>query len=285
MVFKSLPNVEVDPLAFLRPFPLLPSTPFQAHWHEIVISTVFYFIAQTVSPGVCTYIFGKAYTNLDKKTKINFDIHAVSMVQCVISMVLFILCSGNDFLQNRVNDPEGSVFGYGPFLGCMAALSIGYFVWDLFVCATHFKLFGFGFLLHGFAALYVFSSALTPFCLPWAPAFLAFELSTPFVNLNWFATRLPPGTISDKVVVINGLALLITFFSVRIVWGFYAAFSVAYDIWRVRAQAPPFLAFTVLFLNASLDSLNVVWFLKMFKIAKKKIQQKNKTSIPALKAA
>lgn len=228
---------------------------------------------------------GKAYTDLDRKTKINFDIHMVSMVQCVVSVVLLVLGSNNYWFRNRLVDPEGSIFGYTPYLGFVAAITIGYFVWDLFVCIRYFKLFGFSFLFHGAAALYVFVCSLRPYCLPWAPAFLLFELSTPFVNVNWFATRLPAGTISDTVVMINGLLLLATFFFVRIIWGFYAAGLVAYDMYRVFDQAPIFLPLSILALNVSLDSLNVVWFLKMFRIAKKKLQQNSKTPIPALKTA
>lgn len=260
-------------------------TPFQAHWHEIVISTVFYFVIQAMSPAVCTTLFGKAYTALDKKTKVNFDIHAVSMVQCVISVLLLLCGLRNAPYANRLADPESSILGYTPYLGFVAAMTIGYFIWDLFVCAWYFKLFGLSFLFHGFAALYVFSCSLRPYCLPWAPAFLLFELSTPFVNINWFATRLPAGTISEKVVVINGLLLLVTFFSVRIVWGFYAAATVAYDMWRVLDKAPIFFPASILFLNVSLDSLNVVWFTKMFQIAKKKMKQHSATPIPALKTA
>lgn len=122
-------------------------------------------------------------------------------------------------------------------------------MWDLFVCIRYFKLFGFSFLFHGAAALYVFVCSLRPYCLPWAPAFLLFELSTPFVNVNWFATRLPAGTISDTVVMINGLLLLATFFFVRIIWGFYAAGLVAYDMYRVFDKAPIFLPLSILALK------------------------------------
>lgn len=278
-------SAENDPLAWLHPFPGTAMTPFQAHWHEIVISTVFYFFIQAIAPAVCTKLVGKAYTGLDNKTKVNFDIHAVSMVQCVISVLLLLCGLSNAPYSNRWTDPESSIFGYTPYLGFVAAMTIGYFIWDLFVCAWYFKLFGVSFLFHGFAALYVFACSLRPYCLPWAPAFLLFELSTPFVNINWFATRLPAGTISETIVVVNGILLLVTFFSVRIVWGFYAAATVAYDMWRVLDKAPIFLPVSILFLNVSLDSLNVVWFLKMFQIAKKKVSQHSKTPIPALKTA
>lgn len=278
-------NVETDPLAWAHPFPGTALTPFQAHWHEIIISTVFYFFVQAISPAISSRLFGKAYTDLEKKTRINFDIHVVSMVQCVVSATILFLGFGNSFFLNHFEDPVNSLFGYNPYLGFVSAVTIGYFIWDLFVCTRYVSLFGLSFLFHGFAALYVFGWSLKPYCLPWAPAFLVFELSTPFVNVNWFATRLPPGTISEKVVVINGLLLLVTFFFVRIIWGFYAAGILAYDIWRTLDMAPIALPISILALNVSLDSLNVVWFLKMFRIAKKKLKSHSATPIPALKSA
>lgn len=288
MSIKLFMNVQNDPLAWAHPFPGTAMTPFEAHWHEIVISTVFYFLIQAISPFIGTLLLGKTYTGLERKNKINFDIHVVSMVQCVVSATILFLGWGNSHFQNRAQDPESSIFGYNPYLGFVAAITNGYFIWDLFVCTRYFSLFGFGFFFHGFAALYVFACSLKPYCLPWAPAFLLFELSTPFVNINWFATRLPAGTISETVVMINGVLLLCTFFFVRIIWGFYAASILAWDMWRVRDLAPIIFPITLLSLNISLDTLNVFWFVKMFCIAKKKLKGKSgrtTTLIPELKSA
>lgn len=260
-----------DPLAWARPFPANPSTPLQAHWHEVLGLFLFYCAIQAVSPWVSTALVGKAYTGLNHKTKLNFDIHVVSMVQCIILVVTLVPSWGNEHFQNRATDPYGSIFGYNAYSGFVLAITIGYFIWDLIVCLLYIRLFGAGFLLHAFAALYVFSVALVkPYCMPWMPAFLLFELSTPFVNVNWFSSRLPAGTVPDKVVLVNGILLLVTFFLVRILWGFYAVGLVAYDMYRVAHMASIFWPTSILVLNFSLDVLNVYWFMKMVAIAKKK---------------
>lgn len=265
------PVYEKDPLAAFRPFPLNPESYYAAHWHEILLSTVFYFSIQALSPMFSSKMFGKTYTELNPKTKLNFDIHMVSMVQCFISIAIIIPAWSHPHIKNRADDAYLSVFGYNPYSGFVGAITVGYFIWDSVVCTLHLKLFGVGFLLHGFAALYVFGGSLKPFCMPWIPAFLLFELSTPFVNINWFASKLPAGTISDRVVAINGICLLITFFLVRILWGFYAVFFVWYDLYRVRGQIHLFFPFMLLSLNVMLNILNVYWFSKMLAIAKKKI--------------
>lgn len=266
-----IPILTDDPLEWARPFPQDPQSFYSRHWHEIVLSTAIYFGIQAASPAVSTRLFGKTYTGLDAKTKLNFDIHVVSMVQCVISIAVIMPGWCHPFIANRVNDPYLSIFGYTPYSGFVSGITIGYFIWDLVVCLLHHKLFGLGFLLHAFAALFVFGVSLKPFCLPWIPSFLLFELSTPFVNINWFASKLPAGTISDRVVAINGLLLLVTFFLVRILWGFYAVVILSIDFYQVLDHVHIFFPLAILTLNGSLDMLNLYWFSKMLAIAKKKL--------------
>lgn len=267
-----LPVCTEDPLAWTRPFPAHPTNAFLAHWHEALGSAVFYFLVQLSSPLVCKACFGKNYTGLNMKTKLNFDIHVVSMVQCVVSIAALLPGWNHLHVKNRVSDPYSSIYGYTAYNGFVSAITMGYFVWDLYVCLKHRKLFGLGFLLHAFAALYVFTCSLIPYCLPWMPAFLLFELSTPFVNINWFGSRLPAGTISDTVMAINGLLLIAIFFLVRIVWGFYAISLVAIDMYQVAQHATYLLPISILGLNILLDVLNVFWFSKMLAIANKKLR-------------
>lgn len=264
------PVMTEDPFLKYRPFPENPSNYFEAHWHEIAASFLFYVVIQYISAFSSKYIFGDTYTKLDRKTKVNFDIHIVSQVQCVISIYFVVNCWYHPMLYNYTTDPVTSIVGYYPFGGLVAAATTGYFLWDTYVCLAYFLLFGTGFLFHGLAALYVFGTALIPFCLPWVPAFLLFEVSTPFVNMNWFASKLPAGTFSDKFVMINGLILMVVFFVVRILWGFYAVSRVAVALWHTRHLLNPFFPVVVLSLNMMLNSLNVFWFYKMVKIAQKK---------------
>lgn len=267
----ALPIFNEDPFLQYRPFPASPKNYFEAHWHEVAASFLFYLIIQHLLPILLKRYVGKIYTDLNHKTKINFDIHVTAMVQCVLSVLALVPMWNHPMWKNRLTDPHLAVLGYYPYAGFVAAISVGYFVWDLYVCLRYFRLFGAGFLFHAVAALYVFSSCFVPFCLPWIPAFLLFEASSPFVNMNWFASRLPAGTFSDRFVMINGLLLLITFFSVRLVWGFYAVALVAGDMWQVRQHVAMFLPLSILSFNVALDGINAFWFYKMVGIAKRKI--------------
>lgn len=91
----------------------------------------------------------------------------------------------------------------------------------------------------------------------YGPIFLFFELSTPFLNLHWFATHLPAGFVPEIVQAINGVLLLSTFFGARILWGFYSVGKLASELWVVLDKLPLWLPAIVLGSNFSLDCLNV----------------------------
>lgn len=279
-----LPTVILDPFDKLRPFPSDPKNIFQSHWHELVLSALFYYIVQSLSGPVCSFFLGSRYTSLPRKTRIDFDVHITSMVQCAVSAVLMFYHFNNPHWQNRLNDPVNSLLGSTPFGSMVISVTAGYFVWDLLMCLKYFDLFGIGFLLHAIAAMYAFCCGFVPYCQPWAAAFLSFELSTPFVNMNWFASRMPEGTFSDKFVVINGLLLIVVFFVVRIVWGLYAVVQLAKDMTWSLDQVSIFAPATILAMNFALNTLNIFWFYKMVRIATKKVKGQSSTR-KAAKAA
>lgn len=257
--------VSEDILLQYRPFISEPKNYYEAHYHEIVGAAVFYQVLFLVSPVISRALFGENYNQLSKRGKKNFDIHIVSMVQCLISIAVIIPLYGNEHLAQ---DP---VFHYLPYAGFVSSITIGYFIWDSYICLRYFKMFGIGFLLHAFASLFVFCQTLRPFCLAWVAGFLSFELSTPFVNVNWFISKLPAGTVPFYIQAINGLLLIITFFIVRIIWGFFAIYKVSGQLYQVLDQLPLWLPASVVLLNFALDSLNLYWFKKMVAIAAKKI--------------
>lgn len=240
---------------------------YKAHGHEIVASVVFYHIIMALCPWMATKLFGKNYTALSTKDRKNFDIHIVAFIQCLISIAAIAPLYQDKFLQ------ENPILGYHPYAAFVSSITIGYFIWDLFVCLQYYSLFGMGFLVHAVAALFVFASTLRPFCLDWVCGFLAFELSSPFVNINWFLTKLPADFAPAWFTVVNGLTLIVVFFLVRIVWGFYAIYAVTLEFIKFKDQLPLWLVAIIIFLNFSLDLLNVMWFQKMIKIAVKKFNQ------------
>lgn len=270
MLQPSWPVWDHDPFLQYRPFPATPHNNFEAHWHEIAGTVLFYVLVQRLLGPVARYCLGSTYTLLAKRTRVNFDVHVVSMVQSLVSILALVPMWHHPLWANHRANPSGAILGYTPYAGLVALVTVGYFVWDVCVCVRHFSLFGWGFLFHAVAAGYVFACALNQFCMPWMPAFLLFELSTPFVNINWFASKLPAGSISNAATLVNGLLLLVVFFVVRIVWGLYAVYTCALDMMRVWRELGAVLPTLILLLNMLLNALNAYWFYRMVLIARKR---------------
>ncbi|XP_067332838.1 TLC domain-containing protein 4-B isoform X2 [Channa argus] len=147
------------------------------------------------------------------------------------------------------------------------AITCGYLLYDLVLLTCNWSTMGDGFFVcHHLAALYAYGYVLTRGVLPYFANFrLISELSTPFVNQRWFfeALKYPR---SHRLVVLNGVAMAVVFFLVRI--------AVMPSYWaRVFATfgTPDFerlgLGAQVAWITSciALDVLNTVW---MYKIAR-----------------
>jgi hypothetical protein len=153
------------------------------------------------------------------------------------------------------------------------------------------------------------SSQQRPFVNFYAPTFILYELSSPFLNIHWFCDKL--NLTGSKIQLYNGILLLLTFFSCRLCWGSYQSVRVFYDVYRalqtghvssslhdpqlgslkngtatpgpddligqseIMAFAGPrtvplWLAFSYLTSNLVLNGLNWFWFGKMIETIRKR---------------
>lgn len=69
-----------------------------------------------------------------------------------------------------------------------------------------------------------------PFVNYYAPTFILYELSSPFLNIHWFCDKL--NMTGSKIQLYNGFILLGTFFTARLCWGTYQSFRVFADIYQ-----------------------------------------------------
>ncbi|XP_057673402.1 TLC domain-containing protein 4-B isoform X2 [Corythoichthys intestinalis] len=147
------------------------------------------------------------------------------------------------------------------------AITCGYLLYDLLLLACNWSTMGDKFFVcHHLAALYAYGYVLTRGVLPYFANFrLISELSTPFVNQRWFfeALKYPR---SNRMVVVNGVAMAVVFFLVRIAvmpsyWvSVFATFGTE-DFERLGLGAQ------VAWITScvALDILNTIW---MFKITR-----------------
>ncbi|RSL70519.1 hypothetical protein CEP54_001663 [Fusarium duplospermum] len=266
----------------------LPSLPL--HIHEVLAAALLYSIVfWPISPWISNLLAPEHYSKLPRKRRLNWDAHVVSMVQsCLINgLAIWVMFTDNE-IKNMTW--EERIWGYTGAAGFIQALAAGYFLWDLVVTSLNLDVFGLGTLAHAIAALLVYSLGFRPFLNYYACVFILWELSTPFLNVHWFMDKV--GMTGTRAQLYNGLMLLFTFFSARLVYGTYMSFSVFQDVWaginthpNVEALAtqtmtfahedstvPVWLGAAYLASNITLNSLNFYWFFMMIRAVRKRFE-------------
>jgi hypothetical protein len=79
-------------------------------------------------------------------------------------------------------------------------------------------------------------SCQRPFLNYYGSTFILYELSSPFLNIHWFFDKLH--MTGSKAQWYNGILLLASFFSCRLVWGTYQSVRVYQDVWRALQSGP-----------------------------------------------
>ncbi|KAF2766851.1 DUF887-domain-containing protein [Teratosphaeria nubilosa] len=208
------------------------------HAHEVVFALALYtFVGTVLSPLLSNALAGSHYRQLNRRTKINWDVHVVSFFQsciiCGISLYI-VFCDEERKEWRRAGQWEKRIWGYEGLTGLCQSFALGYFLWDLFMCTWRVDIFGWGMLAHAISAVSVFSFGYRPFLYFYAPVFLLYELSSPFLNIHWFCDKV--NLTGSTIQAVNGALLTTTFFFCRIVWGLYSSYKVFSDVFgAVRA--------------------------------------------------
>ncbi|KAF2091449.1 TRAM, LAG1 and CLN8 domain-containing protein [Saccharata proteae CBS 121410] len=290
------------------------------HMHEIIAAALLYHLTCIfVSPALSTRLFPSIYTKLNRRTRLNWDVHVVSLVQSLLINVVALWISAVDEERSGM-DWRQRVWGYTGAGGLVQALACGYFVWDLWISVRYVKVFGLGLLAHAVSALAVFSLGFRPFVNFYGPTFILYELSSPFLNIHWFCDKL--NLTGSSLQLYNGILLLFSFFAARLCWGTYQSLWVFFDIYRamtagldpgatmstpehVGAKAagatgsegelammrfaastgpvPMWLAIAYLASNLTLTALNFYWFGKMIETVRKRFDPPLGTKRPEKK--
>ena len=127
------------------------------HVHELLGAFLLYQgIQSVVSPIASTYLFPNIYPNFNQRTRLNWDVHVVSLFQsCLINATaLWVILTDQ---ERKTMSPLERIYGYTGACGLIGALGAGYFMWDLVVSARYVNIFGAGVLAHATAAFCVYS--------------------------------------------------------------------------------------------------------------------------------
>ncbi|CAB4252085.1 similar to Saccharomyces cerevisiae YPR114W Putative protein of unknown function [Maudiozyma barnettii] len=201
-------------------------------------------------------------------------LHLVSFSQTIIVLYLsisFLISHERSVIPYP--DPASRIFDETRETRVICIFAIGYFIWDALISAAYSTL---PFVMHGVVSTAMYAIGIKPYLQYYAPVFLIFELSNPFLNIRWFALKYLPSEnqICSRFQLFNNLIFLVTFFLGRIAWGWYQIGCLCYDFYMVSAD-PRYLYWDSLIIvagNLVLDVLNAYWFKTMVGVAIKAIK-------------
>jgi len=234
------------------------------HFQSLVLSYLTFQALEFISHPVSSYLFGKRYLTLKRKAKIGWAEHVVSLVHAsIVVPAAWYLRYRHEGRFNLLND---KAFGWDQSVGKLFSFSVGYFLWDTLHAIRNRS--DVGFIAHGAVCLVVFLNGFSPFLAYYGTGFLLWEASTPLVDFHWFFDKL--GMTGSLPQLINGIALLLTFFSVRIVYGGKLSLEFFETLNSIRNEMSPAEHYAYGLGNLALNFLNWLWFYKMVKALKKR---------------
>ncbi|SCV03121.1 LAMI_0H05644g1_1 [Lachancea mirantina] len=287
---------------FLSSKKIITSPNLLMQMHSIVYVAIAYHIVFLVSqwilfPPLVRLRFACEKPENDKKPETKVDdeikqadlvnqsaVHFVSLVQSLVILYLSLsYLSGHG--RSTHPTPESRVFSQSPKTDVVCVFAVGYFVWDALISVMYSS---FPFVLHGVVSMVMFSIGLQPYIQYYAPAFLLFELSNPFLNFRWFGIKYLP-QVSDRnhsfvarvcnaLQLANNVILMLVFLLARIVWGWLKIGELCYDFFQVRndPRFRPLETAVIVAGNLTLDVLNVVWFSTMLGVAKRIVSKRGR---------
>ncbi|GAA96497.1 uncharacterized protein L969DRAFT_17948 [Mixia osmundae IAM 14324] len=227
------------------------------------------YASSVISPRVCPV----SYNRLTRTGKTDWDIHLVALLHaCYATPVSLWLLAGNFPGAEAIR--KDKVFGTSVETSYVMAVAVGFMAWDSLVSLWLIRKYGIGFLAHGVGCFIVFLFTFRPFLNYFGAVFLVWEASTIPLNIHWFLDK--TSRTGSLWQLINGIVLLITFFSVRLVYGTWQSIVFVKVTHQVRSQIPAGLREVYIVANIVLWGLNIFWFTQMIAALRKRFGSQHK---------
>ncbi|KAJ7775139.1 TLC domain-containing protein [Mycena metata] len=213
-----------------------------------------------VVPILARVLVAAQWKDLNARARNNWAVHICSQLHAIIILPLALRCLALPELD------ADRAFGWHERSGTVQAVACGYFLWDTIESLVNFE--DIGFVLHGLACLAIYLLSFQPFLAYYASRCLLWEASTFFLNIHWALDKM--NRTGGTFQLVNGVFLLLTFFSVRLVYGGITSYQFFQTLYNGRQEiAPVALAITGVG-NILLQSLNWFWFAKMITALRKR---------------
>jgi len=241
---------------FITPFATTIGFVKLPEWFPTIIYSAlgYTFLHLVASPYLSKKFTPEIYAGFKtKRQRNNWNIHLVSLVNAILLNYLAVRA------LHHPSTAADKAFGWHDSVGLANAVAVGHFMWDAADASINF--IDTGFLVHGIACMVLYSLTFNPFVAYYSPRFLLWELSTPFLNVHWILDKL--NMTGSTLQFVNGIALLATFFGARIAYGWYLSFYFWGTLLESMGKVHPSVLIFLGVGNIILNTLNLVWLLKM----------------------
>ncbi|KAJ7905847.1 DUF887-domain-containing protein [Mycena olivaceomarginata] len=211
---------------------------FRPHLPTFVASFAFFTIIHVVLvPLIGRFVFPAQWTRMGARKRNNWAIHT----------------------------PTASLAGMNGS-GTVQAVAAAYFLWDLLDAVVNFE--DLGFVLHGISCFAIYFLSFQPFLAYYASRCLLWEASTFFLNIHWALDKLD--LTGGALQLVNGVCLILTFFSVRLVYGGYTSYQFFQTLYERRDEISTTALVLISVGNVLLQGLNWFWLGKMISALRKR---------------
>lgn len=136
------------------------------HLHETAFFFVFYHVVyEYVSPKLSTRYFSQTYPKFNKKSRVDWDVHAVSLTQCTLISMLTIYCIIFDQERKDMGFRD-RVWSYTGATNTLIGIANGYFVWHFLHGIRYVQTYGWSMVAHAVACLVLLTSAFVSYPSP-----------------------------------------------------------------------------------------------------------------------
>ncbi|KAJ2009910.1 hypothetical protein GGI04_000009 [Coemansia thaxteri] len=221
------------------------------YWPALVALAGLCQLLRLSSNALSSLVFGAKFDSLTARQKYDWGIRVVSQIHAITVVLLAIPIF---FKQELLND---KLYGFDNYASWVYAI----------VCGDAQKL-GAGFVVHAFASFGVYILSYKPSLQYYGASFIMFEVSTIFLNNSWWMDKL--GMTGSRLQLYNAIALLSTYFVVRLVFGPYMSYRLFEDLKAHGTNTSVAVYYFYRIANHSIILLSYYWFYLMVSAVRKR---------------
>jgi TLC domain len=208
------------------------------------------------------------FQRLTGERRVNFKLHVVSFLHAVLVSMLVPMVIFDPLHQ------KDKVFAFSKHAETIASISMGYFIWDLVMCLKYQRLNGIQFIFHALIGFFLILGTFQPLFQYFVGVFLAFEISSVFLNIHWFCDKFDMS--GSYFQLVNGMFLLTAFFSVRICYGTFQIYQMLSEGFQLYDKISTSWYIFYAFAAITMQLLNYYWFIQIAKSVAKRVNVADK---------